>query len=166
MRLARVGPMRGRRMSDSAGAVSRSRRVEGRASWLEGGADEIAFALSRAVLVRLARLVRADRASSRASSTAAIWRSNAARAAGDGGCSSALARWNRTAAPRSATAAKKTSALRSEGVGTRESCVFLTRGRHRNAPRRVIGVRARAPRRTLRDGQQLHHFFITASCPS
>lgn len=102
--------MRGKRSRDSAGAVSRSKGLEG----VEGvGGDFEDFE-------RAERAVRPERAFSRASSTAAIWRSSAARAAGDELLSLPLVRCTRTAAPRSATAEKNRRALRSDGVGTPE----------------------------------------------
>ena len=104
MRLASVGPMRGRRSRDSAGAVSRSK-----------GALRALGALG-ALRVDFERAERPERAFSRAASTAAVCRSSAARAAGGGGLSLPVARWKRTPAPRSATAEKKMRAWRSEGV--------------------------------------------------
>ena len=107
MRRASAGPMRGRRSRDSAGAVSRSTGTGFGGSGDRGiGGD----------FERLGRAERRERGCTLAESTSAIWRASAARAASEGGVSLPEARWNRTPAPRSATAEKKIRAWRSEGV--------------------------------------------------
>lgn len=109
--------MRGRRSSDSAGAVSRSsgiQRVDG------GEGIEVLEGGSRAVLA-LDLLDPVNLLDSLAESTAAICARRDARAFAAGASSARDARWKRTPAPRSMTAEKKQSALRSDGV-TRERC--------------------------------------------
>ena len=115
IRFARAGPMRGRRSSDSAGALSRSSRVRG-IDVVEG--FEVREGGSRGILA-LDPLDPLDPRDSLAESTAAICARSDARAVAAGAWLGRDARWKRTPAPRSVTAEKKQSALRSDGV-TRE----------------------------------------------
>src|SRR5688500_9980237 len=119
IRFARAGPMRGRRTSDSAGAVSRSRGIEG---------VEVIDGTSCARLDTLDDLDDLDTLCSRAESTASICRRSAGWGAGPG----AFARRRRTPAPRRATAEKKRRAWRSEGVneGRREVPLWWVREAH------------------------------------
>jgi hypothetical protein len=121
--------MRGRRSKDSAGAVSRSK--EERAD----GADRAVGAVGadgarRREGLRSAEL--RDILGRLAESTSAIWRCRPATAVADGAARFAVARCRRTPAPRSATAAKKSMAFRSDGVGTHydarapRACVIAT----------------------------------------
>ena len=115
--------MRGRRTRDSAGAVSRSSEARGvdgvgGIGVLKGGSPAV---LAFDPLDPLDPLDPSDRLDSLAESTAAICARSDALATG--ASSSRDARWKRTPAPRSVTAEKKQSALRSDGV-TRERCAF------------------------------------------
>ena len=112
--------MRGRRTRDSAGAVSRSSEARGVGGIgvLKGGSPAV---LAFDPLDPLDPLDPSDRLDSLAESTAAICARSDALATR--ASSSRDARWKRTPAPRSVTAEKKQSALRSDGV-TRERCAF------------------------------------------
>jgi hypothetical protein len=150
MRAASAGPMRGRRTSDSAGAVSRSKGAAGARS-AEGAGGTARF-------VRPAR----DERVARAESTAALCWFSAERAAGGTVLPFSLARCSRTPAPRSATAPKNSRALRSEGVGTRPRCVSLGGGCHHTAPRRVIPLRLECARSYTRV-DLFSNLFITTT---
>jgi hypothetical protein len=128
MRRASAGPIRGKRSRESAGAVSRSSEVRGIDAAegfevLERGTRGI---LARDPPVALDPLEACD---SLAESTAAICACSDALAVGGGVSSSRVARRKRTLAPRSVTAERKQSALRSEGV-TRERCGSEASRRH------------------------------------
>lgn len=137
--------MRGRRTRDSAGAVSRSSGARGG----DGvGGIEVLEGGSRAVLT-LDPLDPpdprdpSDRLDSLAESTAAICARSDARALAAGASSRRDARWKRTPAPRSVTAEKKQSALRSDGV-TRERCASAAWRRHPDVARRIVEFRLKA----------------------
>lgn len=112
--------MRGRRSRDSAGAVSRSKEVEEvkEDEEVEEGRPKGASGVGLS-LDLLDFLDDVDVLDFLAESTSAICRSRPATADGDGPVRLAVARCRRTPAPRSATAAKKSMAFRSDGVGTR-----------------------------------------------
>jgi hypothetical protein len=112
MRFASEGPIRGRCSIASAGAVSRSRGVED-VDGVEG--VEGSLALEDPALDSLDAVDTLDDLCRLAESTSASWRSRASEAARGGG-PRLLARCARTPAPRSATAAKKSRAWRSDGV--------------------------------------------------
>ena|SRR5688572_31201115 len=131
--------MRGRRSSDSAGAVSRSSGVKA-VDGVEG--IEVREGGRRAVLA-VDPLDPVNPLDSLAESTAAICARSDARAVAAGASSGRDARWKRTPAPRSVTAEKKQSALRSDGV-TRERCGSEAWRHHPDVARRMVGFRRKA----------------------
>lgn len=161
--------MRGRRTSDSAGAVSRSKGFDGieGVGGLEDGSRRV---LALGPLEPPDRSAPLDALDSLAESTAAICARSAACAPVAGALSGRDAREKRTPAPRSATAEKKQSALRSDGV-TRERCASEECRRHPDVARRIVEFQHEAHReckRLIRPPLFLltsHPPFLTRSLP-
>lgn len=161
MRRARAGPIRGSRSRDSAGAVSRSKGVE-----VVEGFEPIEETSAAGCLDSLPLdclpLDDLDDPRLRAESTSAICCSRAALAAA-GDSRRCLARCNRTLAPSSATAAKNSIALRSEGVGTGESWAS---GARAPSSRRVTADSPDSTDRDHTDRRLIHDNFLTYADPS
>lgn len=119
IRAARAGPMPGSSSSSARLARSRSTGTSGSA-WADGGSDAASAEGLEGVFAERVAGARWRPPALTAESTTAICRARASRSSADT-AEPRVARQPRTASPSAATAAKKSSARPSEGVGTPKS---------------------------------------------